>query len=194
MREGILASSWFSAKSKTGGRPRASGWQAYVSARGLPDEWDILVTLGTSFRMSGRMEEARYCNLVAMKAAPLPETRQLAACNLAVISALEGDEQAFFIFMAQVDPATMSAMARVEVLAERGQALCALGREDEGRQSMRTALRQAEDLKFGKLVFDIEKALELDRPWEPLMGPDLTPRDAEEDEIRTQLELIASEV
>ena len=170
------------------------GWQAYASARGLPEEWDILVTLGTCFRMSGRMEEARCCNLVAMKGAPLPETRQLATCNLAVISALEGDERAFLSLMADVDPDAMSAMGRVEVLAERGQALCALGREEEGRHFMGIALRQAEDLRFGKLVFDIEKALELKKPWESLMGPDVTPRDAEEDEIRTQLELIASEV
>ena len=170
------------------------GWQAYTAARGLPDEWDILVALGGCFRMSGRMDEARSCNLVAMHAAPMPETRQLATCNLAVISALEGDEQSYEGFSAQIDADKMSARGRVEVLMERGQALCALGRDDEGRQALRTALRQAEDLKFGKLVFDIECSLELDSPWEPLVGPNPTLRDAEDVEIRTQLELMASEV
>ena len=135
------------------------GWQAYTAARGLPDEWDILVALGGCFRMSGRMEEARSCNLLAMKGAPLPETRQLAACNLAVLSALEGDEEGYCDFMARVDSSTLSARGRVEVLVETGQALCAMGREEEGRRTMRTALGEAERLKFGKLVFDIEKAL-----------------------------------
>ena len=49
-------------------------------------------------------------------------------------------------------------------------------------------------MRLGKLVFELEDTLKRDRPWDPLMGPDLTPRDAEEDEIRTQLELIASAV
>jgi len=170
------------------------GWAAFTAARGLPDEWDILVALGGCFRMAGRIEEAKACNVLAMRSAPLPETRQLATCNLAVISALAGDELAYMSHIARVDPDTMSARGHVEVLAERGQALCALGREQEGRQLMRVALRQAEELKFGKLVFDIEQALELDRPWEPLMGPNPTPREREDIEIRTQLELLAAGV
>ncbi len=170
------------------------GWQALSLARGFDDEWDILVALSDCFRMLGRVEEAKSCNLLTSKCAPLPETRQIATHNLAVIAALQGDETAFANLRSEVDPASMSAMGRVQVLGEQGQVLCALGREEEGRRLIETALREAESMRLGKLVFEIEDALKRDRPWDSLMGPDLTPRDAEEDEIRTQLELIASAV
>jgi len=49
-------------------------------------------------------------------------------------------------------------------------------------------------LRLGKLVFDIEAALELERPWQPLLDPDPVVRDTEGEEIRTQLELLASEI
>ncbi len=168
-----------------------TGWQAFTVAQGLDDEWDILVALGTCFQMLGRSEEARYCNLITMDGSPLAETRHHAAQNLAVMAALRGDEVEFDYFSARVDPAELSTMGRGQILFERGQALLALGRP-EGHEALATALRYAEESKLGKLVFDIEAALEMARPWELLQGPDLVVRDTEEEEIRTQLELLVA--
>lgn len=169
-----------------------AGWQAFTEARGLDDEWDILVALGKCFRMLGRSEEALCCNLITMDGSPIAETRHHAAQNLAVMAALRGDETAFDYFSARVDHAELSTMGRGQILFERGQALLALGRP-EGPEALATALRYAEESKLGKLVFDIEAALELARPWELLLGPDPVVRDTEEEEIRTQLKaLVAS--
>ena len=168
-----------------------AGWKALTEARGLPDEWDILVALGESFRMMGRTEEAWCCNLITMKGSPLAETRHHAAQNLAVMAALRGDEASFDYFSARVDEAEMSAMGKGQILFQRGQALLALNRP-EGHETLEAALRYAEETKLGKLVFDIEAALELERPWEPLLGPDPVVRDTEEEEIRTQIELLVA--
>ena len=168
-----------------------AGWKAFTEARGLDDEWDILVALGECFRMMGRSEEARCCNLITMDGSPLTETRHHAAQNLAVMAALRGDDAAFDYFSAKVDDAELSTMGRGQILFERGQALLALGRP-EGPEALATALRYAEESKLGKLVFDIEAALELERPWEPLLGPEPVVRDTEEEDIRTQLESLAA--
>ena len=170
-----------------------AGWQAFREASGLPDEWDILVVLGNSFRMLGRSEEAWSCNLITLNGSPLTETRHHAAQSLAVMAALRGDEASFDFFSSKVHLAEVSAMGKGQILFERGQALLALGRP-EGHEALNAALRYAEESKLGKLVFDIEAALELERPWEPLLGPDPMARDTEEEEIRTQLELLASGV
>jgi hypothetical protein len=84
-------------------------------------------------------------------------------------------------------------MGKGQILFERGQALLALERP-EGHEALDAALRHAEEFKLGKLVFDIEAALELERPWQPLLDPDPVVRDTEAEEIRTQLELLASGV
>jgi tetratricopeptide (TPR) repeat protein len=168
-----------------------AGWRALSQARGLPDEWDVLVALADCFRMLGRSEEARCCNLLTLERSPLAETRHQSAQNLAVIAALKGDEASFDHFSAKVDEADLSTMGKGQILFERGQASLALGRP-EGHEVLEAALRYAEESKLGKLVFDIEAALELERPWESLLGPDLVPRDAEEEEIRTQLELLVA--
>ena len=84
-------------------------------------------------------------------------------------------------------------MGKGQVLFERGQALLALDRP-EGHAVLEEALRYAEESKLGRLVFDIEAALELERPWEPLLGPDPVVRDTEEEEIRTQLNVLATRV
>jgi tetratricopeptide (TPR) repeat protein len=175
-----------------------AGWRAFNEARGLPDEWDILVTLGECFRGLGRSEEAWYCNLITLNGSPLTETRQHAAQNLAVMSALKGDEASFDYFSAKVDATELSAMGKGQILFERGQALLALERPG-GHEALEDALRHAEEFKLGKLVFDIEAALELERPWQPLLDPDPVVRDPvvrdiEAEEIRTQLELLASGV
>ena len=167
------------------------GWRAFMEARGLPDEWDILVVLGNCFRMLGRSEEAWCCNLITINGSPLTETRHHAAQNLAVMAALKGDEASFDYFAAKVDDTELSVMAKGQILFERGQALLALNRP-EGHEALEAALRYAEESKLGKLVFDIEAALELERPWEPLLGPDPVARDTEEEEIRTQLELLVA--
>ncbi len=169
------------------------GWRAFREARGLPDEWDVLHALGDCFRMLGRSEEAWWCNLITMNGSPLAETRHQAAQNLAVMAALRGDEASFDVYSSQVNLAEVSVMGRGQILFERGQALLALGRP-EGQGALKAALRYAEESKLGKLVFDIEAALELERPWEPLLGPDPVVRDTEAEEIRTQLELLASGV
>lgn len=168
-----------------------AGWRAFTEARGLPDEWDILVALGECFRGLGRSEEAWYCNLITLNGSPLTETRHLAAQNLAVMSALKGDEASFDYFSSKVDVTELSAMGKGQILFERGQALLALERP-EGHEALEGALRHAEEFKLGKLVFDIEAALELERPWQPLLDPDPVVRDTEEEDIRTQLELLAS--
>ena len=168
-----------------------AGWEALTEARGLSDEWDILAVLGNCFRMLGRSEEAWCCNLMTLKGSPLVETRHHAAQNLAVIAALRGDEASFDYFSAKVDDTELSPMAKGQIQFERGQALLALGRPG-GSEALEEALRYAEESKLGKLVFDIEAALKLERPWEPLLGPDLVTRDAEEEEIRTQLELLVA--
>jgi len=168
-----------------------AGWQAFMEASGLPDEWDILVVLGNCFRMLGRKEEAWCCNLITMNGSPLAETRHHAAQSLAVIAALRGDESSFDFFSSKVDLSEVSAMGKGQILFERSQALLALGRP-EGHEALEAALRYAEESKLGKLVFDIEAALELERPWQPLLGPDLVVRDTEEEEIQTQLELLVA--
>ena len=168
-----------------------AGWQAFREASGLPDECDILVVLGNCFRMLGRTEEAWCCNLITMNGSPLTETRHHAAQNLAVMAALRGDEASFDYFSAKVDDAELSVMGKGQILFERGQALLALNRP-EGHEALEAALRYAEESKLGKLVFDIEAALELERPWEPLLGPDPVVRDTEEERIRTQLELLVA--
>ena len=84
-------------------------------------------------------------------------------------------------------------MGKGQVLFERGQALLALDRP-EGYETLKAALRYAEEWKLGKLVFDIEAALEIERPWQPLLDPDPVARDTEGEEIRAQLELMASEI
>lgn len=168
-----------------------AGWCGFTEASGFPDEWDILVVLGYSFRMLGRPDEAWYCNLITMNGSPLTETRHQAVQNLAVRSALRGDAESSDFFSSKVDLGELSAMGKGLVLFERGQALLALDRP-EGHEALEAALRCAEEVKLGKLVFDIEAALELERPWEPLLGPDLVRRDTEEEEIRTQLELLAN--
>ena len=167
-----------------------AGWSAFTEASGLPDEWDILVVLGNSFHMLGRWEEAWCCNLITMNGSPLTETRHHAAQNLAVMAALRGDEASFDHFSSKVDVTGLSAMGKGQILFQRGQALLALDRP-EGHAALEEALRHAEELKLGKLVFDIEAALELERPWEPLLGPASLVRDTEEEKIRTQLELLA---
>ena len=167
------------------------GWQAFTVARGFSDEWDILVALGDCFRMLGRSEEAWCCNLITLNGSPLTETRYHAAQNLAVMAALRGDEASFDFFSSKVDDAELSVMGKGQILFERGQALLALDRP-EGYEVLEAALRYAEESKLGKLLFDIEAALELERPWEPLLGPDPVVRDTEEEEIRTQLELLAT--
>ena len=169
------------------------GWRAFVEARGLYDEWDILVTLGDCFRMLGRSEEAWYCNLITMSGSPLTESRHHAAQNLASMSALRGDEVSFDYFSSKVDAAELSAMGKGQILFERGQALLALDRPG-GHEALEAALRYAEESKLGKLVFDIEAALDLERPWQPVLDPEPVVRDTEEEEIRTQLELLASGV
>jgi hypothetical protein len=128
---------------------------------------------------------------MTLKGSPLVETRHHAAQNLAVIAAIRGDEASFDYFSAKVDDAELSTMAKGQIQFERGQALLALGRPG-GSEALEAALRYAEESKLGKLVFDIEVALKLERPWEPLLGPDLVTRDAEEEEIRTQLELLVA--
>ena len=168
-----------------------AGWRAFTEARGLPDEWDILVVLGNSFRMLGRLEEAWCCNLITLNGSPLTETRHHAAQNLAVMAALRGDEASFDFFSSKVDLAELSVMGKGQILFQRGQALLALDRP-EGHEALEAALRYAEEVKLGKLVFDIEAALDVERPWEPLLGPDPVVRDTEEEEIRTQLELLAT--
>ena len=169
------------------------GWRAFMEARGLYDEWDILVTVGDCFRMLGRSDEAWCCNLITMDGSPLTETRHQAAQNLAVMSALKGDESSFDHFSSKVDTTQLSAMGKGQILFERGQALLALDRP-EAREALESALRYAEESKLGKLVFDIEAALDLERPWQPLLDPDPAVRSAEEEEIRTQLALLASGV
>ena len=169
-----------------------AGWRAFTEARGLPDEWDILHALGGCFHMLGRSEEAWCCNLIALNGSPLTETRHQSAQNLAVIAALRGDEASFDFYSSQVDLTEVSVMGRGQILFERGQALLALDRP-EGHEALEAALRYAEESKLGKLVFDIEAALELERPWEPLLGPEPAVRDTDAEEIRTQLELLASE-
>ena len=168
------------------------GWRAFMEARGLPDEWDILSALGNRFRLLGRLDEAWFCNLITLNGSPLTETRHQSAQNLAVIAALRGDDASFDHYSSKVDNNELSVMGKGQVLFERGQALLALGRP-EGHDSLEAALRYAEESKLGKLVFDVEAALELERPWESLLGPDPVVRGAEEEEIRTQLELLASE-
>ena len=170
-----------------------AGWRAFTEARGLPDEWDILVVLGNSFRMLGRSEEAWCCNLITLNGSPLTETRHQSAQNLAVMSALRGDEASFDYFSSKVDDTELSVMGKGQVLFERGQALLALDRP-EGYETLKAALRYAEEWKLGKLVFDIEAALEIERPWQPLLDPDPVARDTEGEEIRAQLELMASEI
>jgi len=113
------------------------------------------------------------------------------AQNLAVMSALKGDEASFDYFSSKVDLTELSAMGKGQILFERGQALLALERP-EGHEALEAALRYAEELKLGKLVFDIEAALELERPWQPLLDPDPVVLDTEGEEIRTQLEVLAS--
>ena len=167
------------------------GWRAFMEARGLYDEWDILVTLGDCFRMLGRSEEAWCCNLITMNGSPLTETRHHAAQNLAVMSALRGDEASFEYFSSKVDDPELSTMGKGQILFERAQALLALDRP-EGHEALEVALRYAEESELGKLVFDIEAALELERPWQPLLDPDPVVRDTEAEEIRTQLERLAS--
>ena len=167
------------------------GWRAFTEARGLYDEWDILVTLGDCFRRLGRSEEAWCCNLITMNGSPLTETRHHAAQNLAVMSALRGDEASFDNFSSKVDNTELSTMGKGQILFERAQALLALDRP-EGHEALEAALRYAEESKLGKLVFDIEAALELERPWQPLLDPEPVVRDTEEEEIRTQLEVLAS--
>ena len=178
---------WIHRESEAWTQAVRAGWQALTQARGLPDEWDILVALGDCFRMLGRSEEAWCCNLLTLERSPLAETQQHAAHSLALIAALRGDEASFDYFSAKVDEAEVSTMGRGQILFERGQALLALGRP-EGPEALEEALRYAEESKLGKLVFDIEAALELERPWEPLLGPDLVARDTEEEKIRTQLQ------
>ena len=168
-----------------------AGWRAYKAARGLSDEWDILGVLSDCFLMLGRSEEAWCCNLLTMNGSPRTETRHHAAQNLAVIAALRGDEASFDFFSSKVDLAEVSAMGKGQILLERGQALLALDRP-EGHEALEAALRYAEESKLGKLVFDIEAALELERPWQPLLGPDPVGRDTEEEEIWTQLELLVA--
>ena len=126
-----------------------------------------------------------------MKGSPLTETRHHAAQNLAVMAALRGDGASFDYFSSKVDLTEVSVMGKGQILFERGQALLALDRP-EGHEALEAALRYAEELKLGKLGFDIEAALELERPWEPLLGPDPVVRDTEAEEIRTQLELLAT--
>ena len=168
-----------------------AGWRAFTEARGLYDEWDILHALGDCFRRLGRSEEAWCCNLITLNGSPLTETRHQAAQNLAVMAALRGDEASFDYFSSKVDLTEVSVMGQGQILFERGQALLALDRQ-EGHAALDAALRYAEELRLGKLVFDIEAALELERPWEPLLGPTALVRDTEEEEIRTQLELLAT--
>ena len=104
-----------------------AGWSAFTEACGLPDEWDILVVLGNSFRMLGRWEEAWCCNLITMNGSPLTETRHHAAQNLAVMAALRGDEASFVHFSSKVDVTGLSAMGKGQILSpfQRGQALLA---------------------------------------------------------------------
>ena len=168
-----------------------AGWRAFTEARGLPDEWDILHALGECFRMLGRSEEAWCCNVITLSGSPLAEGRHLSAQNLAVMAALRGDGASFDSYSSKVDLAELSVMGRGQILFERGQALLALDRP-EGYQALEEALRYAEESKLGKLVFDIEAALKLERPWEPLLGPDPVVRDTEEEDIRAQLELLVS--
>ena len=168
-----------------------AGWRAFTEARGLPDEWDILHALGECFRMLGRSEEAWCCNVITLNGSPLAEGRHQSAQNLAVMAALRGDGASFDSYSSEVDLTEVSVMGRGQILFERGQALLALDRP-EGYQALEEALRYAEESKLGKLVFDIEAALKLERPWEPLLGPDPVARDTEEEEIRTQLELLVS--
>ena len=170
-----------------------TGWRAFNLASGLADEWDILVVLGGCFRKLGRTDEAWFCNLITMNRSPLVETRHHAAQNLAVIAALRGDGPTHDFFSSKVDLGELSTMGQAQILFERGQALLALGRT-EGNEALAAALRFAEESKLGKLVFDIEAALALERPWEPLLGPDLSVRDTHEEKIRTQLESLASGV
>ena len=141
--------------------------------------------------MLGRSEEARNCNLITLDGSPIAETRHHAAQNLAVMAALEGDEASFDYFSAKVDDAELSTNGRGQILFEKGQALLALGRP-EGPEALATALRYAEESKLGKLVFDIEAALAMARPWELLQGPDPVVRNTEEEEIRTQLESLVT--
>ena len=189
--QGHFGLMWIHRESEAWTQAVRAGWQALTQARGLPDEWDILAALGDCFRMLGRSEEAWCCNLLTLERSPLAETRHQAAQNLAVIAALRGDEASFDRFAAEVDEAEVSTRGKGQILFERGQALLALGRP-EGHEALEAALRYAEESKLGKLVFDIEAALELERPWEPLLGPDLVARDTEEEEIRTQLELLVA--
>jgi len=170
-----------------------AGWRAFTEARGLPDEWDILVTLGECFRVLGRSEEAWCCNLITMNGSPLTEGRHQSAQNLAVMAALRGDEASFDYFSSKVNLAEVSVMVKGQILFERGQALLALDRP-EGHEGLKAALRYAEEWKLGKLVFDIEAALEIERPWQPLLGPDPVARDTEGEEIRAQLEMMASAI
>ena len=179
----VLAEAWTEAVQ--------AGWRAFTEARGFPDEWDILHALGECFRRLGRSEEAWCCNLITMHGSPLTEGRHQSAQNLAVMAALRGDEASFDYFSSKVDLAEVSVMGKGQILFERGQALLALDRP-EGQEALEAALRYAEEVKLGKLVFDIEAALELERPWEPLLGPAPLVRDTEEEEIRTQLELLAT--
>ena len=143
--------------------------------------------------MLGRSEEAWCCNLITLNGSPLTETRHQSAQNLAVMSALRGDEASFDYFSSKVDDTELSVMGKGQVLFERGQALLALDRP-EGYETLKAALRYAEEWKLGKLVFDIEAALEIERPWQPLLDPDPVARDTEGEEIRAQLELMASEI
>ena len=191
--QGYLGLMWIHLHAEAWTEAVQAGWRAFTEARGLPDEWDILVTLGECFRGLGRSEEAWCCNLITLNGSPLAEGRHQSAQNLAVMSALRGDEASFDFFSSKVDLAEVSVMGRGQILFQRGQALLALDRP-EGREALEAALRYAEELKLGKLAFDIEAALDLERPWQPLLDPDPVVRDTEEEEIRTQLELLASGV
>ena len=189
--QGYFGLMWIHRQAEAWTEAVQAGWQALTEAHGLPDEWDILVALGDCFRILGRSEEAWCCNLIMMKGSPLAETRHQAAQNLAVMAALKGDEASFDYFSARVDEAEVSVIGKGQILFERGQALLALGRP-EGLEALEAALRYAEESKLGKLVFDIEAALELKRPWEPLLGPDAVVRDTDEEKIRAQLELLVA--
>jgi len=189
--QGYFGLMWIHRQAEAWTEAIQAGWQALTEARGLPDEWDIFVALGDCFRRLGRSEEAWCCNVITMKGSPRAETRHQAAQNLAVMAALKGDNASFENFSAQVDITKLGVINKGQVLFERGQALLALGRP-EGLEALEAALRYAEESKLGKLVFDIEAALGLERPWEPLLGPDPVVRDTEEEEIRTQLELLVA--
>lgn len=139
------------------------GWRALRHCQVLDDRMRVLADIGDVAMRRGDLDVAEVALQIVVRDAPTLDTALGSMGNLAVVAALRGDEESWRRRTDRFEGVGIEIPPHVwaEHLYWKGISLRALGRMKEAREVMEEAVSFSESHGFGKVIFDVEKALKI---------------------------------